>query len=366
MVHELSRAEARRIAIRAQLLDARRPASLLDAVRGLTMLQIDSTSAVAPSPDLVAWSRLGARYSPEELEVARDQRILVELRTVLRPVEDIALYRAEMANWPGIGELTPWQRMKGEWVAANDACRRDILARLAESGPLPATELPDTCVKPWRSTGWNNNRNVGQLVEMMEERGEIAVAGRRTGQRQWDLASRVYPDDPVVPADEASRTRNELRLHSLGLARARGPECRVEPEDVGEVGEPAVIEGVRGTWRVDVSYLDGSFEGRTALLSPLDRLIYDRKRMAEIFEFDYALEMYKPKAKRRWGYYALPILHGDRFVGKVDATADRKAGVLRVDAVHEDEPFSPSLRAAVVGEIEHLASWLELDLRMAN
>lgn len=352
--------------MRAQLLDAARPTALLDVVRGLTLLQIDATSAVAPSADLVAWSRLGSSYSPEELEVARDQRVLLELGGVIRPAEDIALYRADMANWPGVGELTPWQRMKGAWVAANDAWRRDILARLSESGPLLAAELPDECVKPWRSTGWNNNRNVGQMLDMMEERGEIAVAGRRRGQRLWDLAARVYPDDPVVPADKAAWTRNELRLHSLGLARARGPECRVEPEDVGEVGEPAVIEGVRGTWRVDTSYLDGSFEGRTALLSPLDRLIYDRKRMAEIFEFDYALEMYKPKAKRRWGYYALPILHGDRFVGKVDATADRKVGVLRVDAVHEDEPFSAALRADVDREIEDLASWLELDLRVAR
>jgi uncharacterized protein YcaQ len=363
-MHELSRTDARRIAVRAQLLDATRPKSLLDAVRGLTMLQIDAVSAVAPSPDLVAWSRLGTGYSREELDVALEQRVLVELRGVIRPAEDIALYRADMASWPGVGELTPWQRMKAEFVSANDVCRRDILARLADAGPLVAADLPDTCAKPWRSTGWNNNRNVGQLVEMMEERGEIAVARRRGGQRLWDLAERVYPDDHVVPAAEAERRRNELRLHSLGLARARGPECRVEPEDVGEVGEAAVIDGVRGEWRVDMSYLDGSFEGRTALLSPLDRLIYDRKRMAEIFEFEYALEMYKPKAKRRWGYYALPILHGDRLVGKVDATADRKSGVLRVDAVHEDEPFSRALRSDVEKEIQDLASWLELDLSM--
>jgi hypothetical protein len=365
IVHELSGADARRIAVRAQLLGAARPSALLDVVRALTMLQIDTASAVAPSPDLVAWSRLGSSYSPEELEVARDQRVLVELRGVIRPAEDIALYRADMASWPGVGELTPWQRMKQEWVAANDACRRDILARLADGGRLLASELPDNVAKPWRSTGWNNNRSVGQLLEMMEERGEIAVAGRRAGQRLWDLAERVFPDDPVVAAADATQTRNELRLHSLGLARARGPECRVEPEDVGEVGDAAVIDGVRGEWRVDPSYLDRSFDGRTALLSPLDRLIYDRKRMAEIFEFDYALEMYKPRAKRRWGYYALPILHGDRFVGKVDATADRKAGVLRVDAVHEDEPFSRAVRRDVDQEIENLASWLELNLSMA-
>jgi uncharacterized protein YcaQ len=364
-MHELSRTDARRIAIRAQLLDAKRPTSLIDVVRGLTLLQIDSTAAVAPNADLVAWSRLGSAYSREELEVARDQRMLLEFRGVIRPAEDIALYRADMAAWPGSSELTPWEQRKRNWVAANDAFRRDILARLAEAGPLPAGDLPDTCVRPWRSSGWNNNRNVGQMVELMEERGEIAVAGRRRGKRLWDLAERVYPDDPVIPAAEAARTRDELRLHALGLARTRGPECRVEPDDVGLVGEPAVIEGVRGEWRVDPAYLDGSFEGRTAIISPLDRLIYDRKRMADLFAFDYQLEMYKPKAKRRWGYFALPILHGDRFVGKLDATTDRKAGVLRVDAVHEDEAFDRTLRAEVDREIEDLARWLDVDLVMA-
>lgn len=367
-MHELSRADARRIAVRAQLLQARRPGSLLDVIRGLSMLQIDATNAVAPNADLVAWSRLGSAYSAEELEVARDQGVVVELRGIIRPAEDIALHRAVMAAWPGTGELTPWQRMKRDWVAANDGFRADILARLTESGPLPAKDLPDTCARPWRSTGWNNNRNVGQMLEMLEERGDVAVARRRNGQRLWDLASRVYADEPSVPADEAVRRIDELRLRSLGIARPRGPECRVEPEDVGAAGEPAVIDGVRGEWRVDPFYLSrrgGGFAGRTALLSPLDRLIYDRKRMTEIFQFDYQLEMYKPKAKRRWGYFALPILHGDRFVGKVDATADRKAGVLRVDAVHEDEAFSRSLRAAVEREIEDLAAWLELDLHSA-
>ena len=171
------------------------------------------------------WSRLGSKYSSKELEVAREHRILVELRGMIRPAEDIAVYRAEMAVWPGEGALTPWQRMKSEWVAANDAGRRDVLARLADAGPLFAAELPDNCVKPWRSTGWNNNRNLGQLLELMEERGEIAVAGRRKGQRLWDLASRVYPEDPLVRLEEAVRTRNELQLRSWVWAVPGGPSA---------------------------------------------------------------------------------------------------------------------------------------------
>jgi uncharacterized protein YcaQ len=217
---------------------------------------------------------------------------------------------------------------------------------------------------PWRSTGWNNNRNVPLLLEMMEMRGEVAVCGRDGRDRLWDLASRIHPDDPPVPADEAARTRNARRLAALGLARAHATECPVDANHVGDVGEPAVVEGIKGTWRVDPAQLGQPFAGRAALLSPLDRLVYDRKRMVELFEFNYALEMYKPVAKRQWGYYALPILYGDRLIGKVDATSDRKLGVLRVDAIHEDAPFNKTTTAAVDREINDLAQFLQLDLML--
>jgi uncharacterized protein len=363
-VHQLSRRDARRVAVRAQLLDRPRPTELLEVVRQLTLLQIDPTAAIAPNADLVAWSRLGSSYSPAELATALAERRLLELRAMIRPAEDLALYRADMAHWERAerGELPGWRASIRDWVRANDACRLDILDRLGSSGPLPSRELPDTCKVPWRSTGWTNNRNVTQLLELMVLRGEVAIAGRRGGDRLWDLASRVYPDDPVVPRDEALRVRNRRRLRGLGIARARGPECAVEPVDVGEAGEPAVVEGVKGTWRVDPSLLGQPFSGRAALLSPFDRLLHDRKRTVELFGFDYQLEMYKPAARRRWGYFALPILYGDRLVGKLDATADRDAGVLRVHAIHQDVPFDPAMTAAVEGEIEDLASWLGLDL----
>jgi uncharacterized protein YcaQ len=363
-VHELSRQDARRIAVRAQLLDSPRPTELLDVVRRLTLLQVDPTAAIAPNADLVAWSRLGSSYSPAALDTALADRALLELRAMIRPGEDLALYRADMAAWESVerGDLPGWRASQRDWVRANDACRLDILDRLGSSGPLPSRELPDTCKVPWRSSGWTNNRNVSRLLEFMVQRGEVAIAGRRGGDRLWDLATRVYPDDPVVPRAEARRIRDERRLRSLGIARARGPECPVEPVDVAEAGEPVVVEGVKGTWRVDPSLLGQPFSGRAALLSPFDRLIHDRKRTVELFGFDYQLEMYKPAAKRRWGYFALPILYGDRLVGKLDATADRNAGVLRVDAIHQDVPFDQTTAAAVESEIRDLARWLGLEL----
>ncbi len=354
--------------MRAQLLTSQRPADLLTVVRRLTALQLDPVSAVAPSADLVAWSRLGAAYHPDHLKAAMAGKSIIELRAFLRPAEDIAAYRADMAAWPGAGELRDWQVFNREWVAANDACRRDILARLAADGPLQSRELPDTCVKPWQSTGWTNNKNITRLLEFMVARGEVAVAGRKGRERLWDLAERVYPDHPVLPAAQAERERDRRRLQALGIARSVGTEMPSEPSLVGQAGEAAEIEGVRGQWRVDPSYLDGlggPFDGRAALLSPFDRIVHDRARAADIFEFEYQLEMYKPAAKRRWGYYALPVLYGDRLVGKLDATADRKGGLLRVTAIHQDVPFTADMSEAVNAEIASLAAWLKLDLSVA-
>jgi uncharacterized protein YcaQ len=363
-VHELSRADARRIAVRAQLLGKQRPTDLLDVVRHLTLLQLDPTAAIAPNADLVAWSRLGSAYETSDLRTALAERTLLEHRALIRSADYLVLLRADMADWPGRGPLRDWQESNREWVNANDACRRDILKRLRRSGPLASRDLPDTCTVPWASTGWTNDKNVIRLLEFMVSRGEVATAGRQGRERMWDLAARVYPDEPVVPAEDAARIRNVKRLAALGIARAQGTVMPGEPATVGDVGESAVVDGTKGQWRVDPSQLGQPFSGRAALLSPFDRLTHDRKRALEIFDFDYQLEMYKPAAERRWGYFALPILYGDRLVGKLDATADRKAGVLRVDAVHQDVELTTTMTAAVHREIKDLARWLELNLRM--
>jgi uncharacterized protein YcaQ len=199
------------------------------------------------------------------------------------------------------------------------------------------------------------------MLEFLMMRGEVAIAGRVGRERLWDLPERVYPADVVVPSeDDVHRIRNERRLASLGIARQKTTAMPIEPVDVGEAGEPAVVEGTKGGWRVDPGALRKSFEGRTALLSPFDRLVYDRVRAQELFDFEYTLEMYKPAGKRRWGYFALPVLHGDRLVGKVDAMADRKASVLRVHAIHEDVKFTRAMTKAVRSELDDLASWLGL------
>jgi len=355
-VHRLTKEQARRVAVRAQLLDAPRPVDLLEVVRRLTLLQIDPTSAIAPSADLVAWSRLGAAYRPVDLRRAlEDDRTLFEHNALVRPAADLGLVLARAVEWPR-------HERPRVWLRENDRFRRDILALLARSGPLSSREIPDTCVVPWASTGWTNSRNVTQMLEFLMMSGEVAIAGRVGRERLWDVAERVYPADVVVPsADEARRAMDERRLSALGIARSKTTAMPIEPIDVGEAGEPAVVAGTKGEWRVDPASVRDDFEGRTALLSPFDRLVYDRARALELFEFDYTLEMYKPAAKRRWGYFALPVLHHDRLVGKVDAVADRKASVLRVHAIHEDVRFTRAMQRDVRRELDDLASWLALD-----
>ena len=354
-MHELTKAQARRIAVRAQLLDAPRPTDLLEVVQRLTLLQIDPTAAIAPSAELVLWSRLGSAYRPEQLKrELEEERTLFELDALIRPTGDLGLYLA------GADERPSYERTR-DWLRDNDAFRRDILKRLRKSGPLSSRELPDTAAVPWASSGWSHNRNVTQMLEILMNRGEVAISGRVGRERLWDLPERVYPARVAVPSvEKAERAKNERRLGALGIARAKA-RAVMEPIHVGEAGEPAVVEGVKGEWRIDPALLGEEFEGRTALLSPFDRLIHDRTRTEERFDFEYTLEMYKPAAKRRWGYFALPILHGDRLVGKLDATADRKASVLRVNAVHEDVKFTRAMAKGLQAELEDLAAWLGLD-----
>ena len=355
----LTRDEARRIAIRAQLLDADRPPDLGAVVDRLMFLQLDPTAVVAPSADLVAWTRLGDAYQPAHLQQAlevdhsmfehRAQPVDTEpVIAMVHAMADLGLYLADMIDAPVArrdGCTTGWSPTtrsgsgsstgsptRGRWRRRTSRTRRSM---------------------PWASSGWTNDRNVTQMLEFLASRGYIAVAGRRGRQRLWDLAERVYPaDTPVVPADEARRIRAET---AAAIARHRPPEgrrgrsaCRPRSRDTS------------GPWRVDPEATAEGFAGRTALLSPFDRLTHDRVRAGELFDFDYLLEMYKPAAQRRWGYFALPILHGDRLIGKVDSGTDRKASVLDVRAVHEDIPFTAAMTESVHAELEALAQWLGL------
>jgi uncharacterized protein YcaQ len=311
----VSAAEARRIAVRAQLLDGSAK-GVLDTVRRLGFLQIDPISTVATPQQLVLWSRLGP-YDIGELDrLLWQERKLFEWHAFIRPIEDYPLILARMRR-RRTGKYA-WERRGIEFLKKNAGFRRYVLRELERRGPLLSRELGDSSVRTWKSHGWHGNRNVTVMLELLEDRGLVAVTGRRGGHRLWDLAERWFPQVDPPRLDEAERILAETRWRSLGV--------RLAPN---------------GDWEVHPDADDGRVPARTTFLSPFDRLIYDRDRAEALWAFRYRLEMYVPKAKREYGYYVLPILRGDRLIGRIDPVFDRTSGVLRVNSVHWEPGAKP-------------------------
>ena len=317
--------EARRIAVRAQALDGS-ASGVLETVRRLGFLQLDPISSVAPPQHLVLWSRLGP-FDTAELDcLLWEERTLVEWNAYLYPVEDLPILRAFMRRRDrGLD-----RRIIG-WLKEHAAYRRYVLKELRERGPLLSREIEDAPSHRREGHRWWGARKMGLMLECLSARGEVAVVGRRGKQRVWDLAERWYPETETLPLAKARRLWEEKRFRALGVRLRRG-RLIAHPEAE-----------------------DGSIPDRVTVLSPFDQLAHDRARALALWDFHYRLEMYVPAAKREYGYYVLPILSGDRLVGRIEPVFDRKTRRLDVKGVWW-EPGEKELDLAAA--LDDLERWL--------
>ena len=296
--------QARRIAVRAQLLDGS-ARGVLDTVRRLGFLQLDPISTVATPQQLVLFSRLGPFDAGELDRLLWEQRELFEYDAFVYPVEDLPLQRARMARRRRGGKLKrdEWVR---EFLRENARFRRHVLRELERNGPLLSRDLEHDLMPAGQGHRWWGDRHVRLMLDILAARGEIAVAGRIGKQRLWDLGERVFPETETLPWREAERELERRRRRSLGVWRERGE------------------------WVAHPDVSDEPVPDRATLLSPFDRLVHDRDRAEALFGFHYRLEMYVPPTKREFGYYVLPLLVGDRVVGRAEPRFDRKTRKLEL------------------------------------
>jgi uncharacterized protein YcaQ len=384
---------ARRLAVSRQRLSGPRtspagPEAIMATAADLASLQLDPISVVARSHLLVLWSRLG-RYDPADVDALLwRERCLFEYwahAAAIVCTQDLPIHSLLMRRYPS--DRNAYNRRLRAWVAANQALRRSILRQLRTSGPLPTRALEDRAQSSWQSSGWTAGRNVDRMLDVLWTQGRVMVAGRQGQQRVWDLAERWLPAWAPTrrpPERQVVRLAAQRSLRALGVATARDIDRHFTagrypglPTVLAALEREGRVERVRvaddgtewpGPWYVHADDLpllerlkDGDWEPRTTLLSPFDNLIIDRERTQRLFGFHFRMEIYVPRAARRYGYYVLPILHGDRLVGRVDPAMDRRRGRLVVNAVHAEPDAPAEAGPAVATALGELAAFLGAD-----
>ncbi len=378
-------AAIRRLAIRNQRLAGPAPKGkataqdLLDTARALRCLQLDPTAVVARSHLLVLFSRHGAFDEAEFEQLAYEQRALFEYWAheasyVLS--EDLPIHQWAMRPPSG----GAWRAKQNEWWDAEHEFRAHILERLQAAGPLRARDIDDVATVDWKRShdgGWTGPPNVARMLDLMWVRGQAGISRRDGALRVWDLMERCLPQDAPTDAlsdEEVTRRAAPHAIRALGAGRiphirahfTRGryphlPQILKALQDEGAV-ERIEVDGLGDDWWInadDLETLDTPFAPRTALLSPFDNLLCDRARTEALFGFSHRLEIYTPQAKRRWGYFVLPVLDGDRLVARIDLAMDRKRNVLVAREVFAETrvPRGKRLPKAIRRELERLAKW---------
>jgi len=393
----VSVAQARRLALHAQGLAGARLAAGrgADAVAAVTQrigcLQLDPVSAVARSPLLVLFARLGPVRDEALDRAAYEQRALFDAwahEASLVATADLPLHRWAMRTW--LDAPSPRADRVRTFLDANAAFSDELVDELRARGPLRARDLEDRSAQPWLHGWWTDEvsarQTIGRLLQMLWITGRVGVSGRIGAERLWDVVDRCLPDGVHASAaatdltdTEAERAAALRAVRMLGVARAghvrahflrrryrRLPDTLAALVAAGEL-ETVTVGGLHGEWLAAPADLDGVADlapgTRTTALSPFDNLLCDRARTTELFGFDHRLEIYVPAAQRRWGYYVLPILHRERLVARADMAIDRGAGLLRVLALHREPDVlrTPALDRAVMGALERLAAWRGAD-----
>lgn len=362
---ELSHREARRLMIGSQRLSGQPPArptkaDMLDVIRQLGALQIDSISVVQRSHHIVLWSRLG-NHPPEWLhELLAEDRAIFEYwahAAAYTPIELYPHFRRTMLTF-----LENGNKSTREWLQDNQHVLDDVLQHVRANGAVTTSsfEPPEGAERaaPW---AWYGNKPTNLALDILWTAGELMIDRRDNFQRVYDLTARVHPewDDAQIPGDEETqRSLGLVALQALGVSTAawlpdyfrrhsartaiRKRDAPGVLEDLVERGHAvrARIKGFDSPAYVATTALEMPFPtSRTTLLSPFDSLIWHRLRTLEMFRFELRLEAYTPKAKRRYGYFSLPILYGDRLVGRLDPKAHRKTGELAVQSLHLEPWF---------------------------
>lgn len=387
-VLKLSPQDARRTAVAAQQLSGPFPddtkENLLNVMRHLRCLQLDPIRAVERTQYLVLWSRLG-QYTRDYLHelVYKDQQLFEYWAHAASIVltEDYPLHEYKMVRYGEGGRK--WPQRLAKWVKDNEEFKKYILAEIDRRGPLLTKDFEDRSKVPWASSGWSSGRSVAYMIDYLWTRGELMVSQRDGLKRWWDLAERVLPIDELDKgwtAEQVTYDAAQKSLKALGVGTARdinrhfiekryeGLEEVLTQLQAEGVVIPAEVEGWPGERFVHRDNLglvegvqNGRWQPRTTLLSPFDNLIRDRDRTELMWDFYYRIEIYVPKAKREYGYYVLPILHGDDLIGRISPRMDRKKKNLHVEAVYLEEtaPRDKETGAAVRGAIERLGRFLE-------
>ncbi|HEV8088794.1 MAG TPA: crosslink repair DNA glycosylase YcaQ family protein [Actinomycetota bacterium] len=368
---KISRRRARELAVMGQRLDAPRPRSVDEVLAALGEIQMDPTSVVARTEHLVLFSRLGPSFRVSQLERRMwTDRAMFEYWAHIVPMTDLPMHRISMKRYPH-GQWKRHQYVR-DWLVANDAFVRYAMRELRDRGPLRTRDFENRAAEGWETGGWNDEgQNAAMLLDILWSQGKVMIVGRDGQQRLWDLASRWFPRVPARSRTAMAADLVERQIHARGITRLDrlgslfdgampGRDEAVERLLRTGVIVPLRVDSYPGRWYTHRDLLDRSFRGRTVALSPFDDLVSDRTRTERLFDMYYRIEIYVPKAKR-WGYFVLPVLRGDRLVGRLDPSWERAERVLTIKAWQMQPETDAADRDAVHEAIDELARWLRAE-----